>query len=264
MRRSMRRPPDDSTEKSLLAGSAHGFGPAVVPALTIVWHPDLERVGEVCPLSLGAGERVELARLAPLFCPAGRRRRAGGWSTSTSADRRRRCGLRWIRAGQLQLLPGETEVPTEVDGVALDRPSTITPSELDGGVILLVARRIVLCLHRTPLPIVRGPQLGLVGGGEGMERVRQLVRRVADLQVPVLVRGETGSGKEMVARALVESGAAGGRAAGVGEHGGRLADHRGGRAVRARKGGLHGGHHRPGRLLRQTPRAGLCSWTRSG
>jgi DNA-binding NtrC family response regulator len=44
----------------------------------------------------------------------------------------------------------------------------------------------------------------LVGSSPAMERVRRLVARVADAACAVLIRGETGSGKEMVARALHE------------------------------------------------------------
>jgi two-component system response regulator HydG len=44
----------------------------------------------------------------------------------------------------------------------------------------------------------------LVGSSPAMERVRRLVARVADANCAVLIRGETGSGKEMVARALHE------------------------------------------------------------
>ena len=81
----------------------------------------------------------------------------------------------------------------------------IEPAEIDAGVVITLARRIVLCLHRVQLPLVRGAPLGLIGHGDGIEKVRQLIRRVADLDVPVLLRGETGSGKEMVARALVQA-----------------------------------------------------------
>lgn len=46
----------------------------------------------------------------------------------------------------------------------------------------------------------------LLGSSASMERVRRLVTRLADADAPVLIRGETGSGKEMVARAIHHSG----------------------------------------------------------
>ena len=42
----------------------------------------------------------------------------------------------------------------------------------------------------------------IVGTSRAMENVRHLVRRVADANATVLVQGETGTGKELVARAL--------------------------------------------------------------
>ena len=51
----------------------------------------------------------------------------------------------------------------------------------------------------------------LVGGSAGLEQVRRLVARVAASDAAVLIRGETGTGKELVARAIHEgSGRAGG------------------------------------------------------
>jgi two-component system nitrogen regulation response regulator GlnG len=81
---------------------------------------------------------------------------------------------------------------------------TITPAELAGGVVFAIGR-VALCLHLVTLPLERGPALGLVGSGQNLEQVRQQIRRVADLDVPVLIRGETGTGKELVARAIVAS-----------------------------------------------------------
>jgi len=46
----------------------------------------------------------------------------------------------------------------------------------------------------------------LVGSSPAMARVRRLTERLADADAPVLIRGETGTGKELVARALHESG----------------------------------------------------------
>ena len=51
-----------------------------------------------------------------------------------------------------------------------------------------------------------GGDTGEIGGSsEGIHRVRELIAQVADLDVPVLVTGEAGTGKELVARALHRS-----------------------------------------------------------
>src|SRR5689334_20003994 len=49
---------------------------------------------------------------------------------------------------------------------------------------------------------VQDPTRRLVGVSAGMERVRTLIRRFGPLDVPVLITGETGTGKELVAKAL--------------------------------------------------------------
>jgi DNA-binding NtrC family response regulator len=45
-------------------------------------------------------------------------------------------------------------------------------------------------------------ELGLVGSSDAMRKLRRDIRRLAPLPAPVLVTGETGTGKEVVARAL--------------------------------------------------------------
>jgi len=47
---------------------------------------------------------------------------------------------------------------------------------------------------------------GLIGTSPLIEHVSQLIRLVADLDVPVFIQGETGTGKELIARAIHNSG----------------------------------------------------------
>jgi DNA-binding NtrC family response regulator len=47
---------------------------------------------------------------------------------------------------------------------------------------------------------------GLVGGSEALQKVYNAIQAVADSNASVVIRGESGVGKELVARAIVESG----------------------------------------------------------
>jgi DNA-binding NtrC family response regulator len=45
-------------------------------------------------------------------------------------------------------------------------------------------------------------RMGIIGHSEPMQKVYELVERIASLEVPVLLQGETGTGKELFARAI--------------------------------------------------------------
>ena len=178
-----------------------GDPPALVPALTIVSHPFSHRVGERFVLdAVAAGREVSLSRNAPDFVRPGR---VSGVPLDDPFVSQQ--PIRFVpgRDGGVQMRVGRSGTPVFA-GSLVTHGATFSQDELVHGVPLELAARVVLLLHvvdRTVGEDVADP-LGMVGGSAGIRRVRVAVGRVADLAVPVLIRGEPGTGKELVARAI--------------------------------------------------------------
>jgi two-component system nitrogen regulation response regulator GlnG len=162
-------------------------------AITIVWHPDLGRVGTTA--ALGRAGKLEVSRRTPPFDPA----------TDVSLSR---APFLVVRASgrAAELVPTSTSTVVELDGRPLLESRLLSEDELRAGVILVLGGAIVVCLHFARSPALRGPPLGIVGGGDAIEGVRRQIVKVADLDVSVLIRGESGTGKELVARAIATAG----------------------------------------------------------
>jgi two-component system nitrogen regulation response regulator GlnG len=182
--------------------------PAVrtVPTLTVVAHPQLQRVGDRLLLEtlVTEGTLVALSRNAPDFS------RPGGLLALPLGDpfiSRTPVQLEPAPDGGVRLHVPEDATQVRVATELLVGRREFSREEVAAGVPLAFAERVVLLLHLTSPTQGPDPEgLGLVGQGEGIRQVREDIARVADLNVPVLVRGETGTGKELVARAIHERG----------------------------------------------------------
>jgi two-component system nitrogen regulation response regulator GlnG len=176
-----------------------------LPALTILFHPDARRVGELASLGdLGGGRVALLSRNEPGFAAPG------------SADLRPLGDLHLSRS-PLRFAPGRepgsyrldvagSRTRLAIDGVWVPEGRELSAAEVQRGVVLELAERVVLFLHTVPaLPFTAPPSPGLIGESEVIVRLRNEIRRVADLNLPVLIRGETGTGKELAARAIHEA-----------------------------------------------------------
>jgi two-component system nitrogen regulation response regulator GlnG len=182
--------------------------PAVrgAPALTVVAHPQLSRVGDRLLLdSLVTARRpVALSRNAPDFSPPG-----GLLALPLGDPFISRTPLHFEPGprGGVRLVVPEDSTPVRVASEPITGGWEFSPEEVAAGVPLVLAERVVLLLHQaSTAPRDGADDLGIVGQGEGIQLVRENVSRVADLDVPVLIRGETGTGKELVARAIHERG----------------------------------------------------------
>ena len=191
---------------STAAGSFLTRTPASLPgqrlAATLLCHPDLSRVGERAWLgAVGSPHPLHLSRLQPRFCqPAGGDPPAG----APLADRflsREGLRLSWREDG-LEIDPAGNPHPLRLNGFSCDGKTLVETAALGPGAVLEIADRVAILLQVVEPSGERPPEFGLVGESEPILELRRRVQRFGPTPWPVLLRGETGTGKELVARAL--------------------------------------------------------------
>jgi DNA-binding NtrC family response regulator len=98
------------------------------------------------------------------------------------------------------MISGFGTIDSAVDALQLGADDFLTkPVDPD-----LLSRRVAELLERRPLPdrVAEGSPGGIVGESPAMAKVFEAIRQVAPTETTVLVFGETGTGKELVAHAL--------------------------------------------------------------
>jgi len=180
--------------------------PPRVPGLVILWHPDPYRVGEQVPLpELTLGEMVHLSRLEPEFLPPGKKMELRPLAEA-HVSRKPLLLIPGAEAGSVTLERAGSRTRVTVGEEPVDASRHFSAAEVERGVVLVLVRRIVLLLHPVEWLPVSVPHFVLVGESAATLRLRQEIRTAAELEVPVLLSGETGTGKELVARAIHDAG----------------------------------------------------------
>lgn len=178
----------------------------MVPGLTILGHADPGRIGERCALRtlLSSSQPIALSRAEPDFT------QPHDEVETPLADPYLSRGPLYLastRGGGVEVRCDETRTTVVANGTPLTGIGEFSAEELARGIVLLLADRVTLLLHLLdPLPEPDLPHFGLVGESAPMVHLRQEIQQVADLDVPVLLQGDTGTGKELAAQAIHSAG----------------------------------------------------------
>ncbi|MFT7579271.1 MAG: two-component system nitrogen regulation response regulator GlnG [Myxococcota bacterium] len=169
-----------------------------VPTLTVLAHPQASRVGDTAVLPT-AGP-IAVSRKEPGFNSVVGMRRP----LTTPLLSRSPVTLLRHRTG-MQIDVRGTSTPVRVDGASVANTLAVETADIDRGVVLEFGDHIVLLLHRRQAraaPMVTDDDFGPIGDSDGIRNIRQRIEAHASGDDSVLIRGETGSGKALVAAAL--------------------------------------------------------------
>jgi len=173
--------------------------------VTIVFHPDPRRIGERWLVPERSSRALVLGRQQPLF------------SFGTEGDAqplndphvsRQALSLAFSDDG-VSIAPLPDACRCRVDGSWISTARSFDRAALCRGMALQLAHSVVLLLREQPVPPESSARAlevaagtALCGSSFYMQSLRQQIARIAETGLDVLIRGETGSGKELVARAL--------------------------------------------------------------
>ena len=168
--------------------------------LSILCHPDLARIGHRAPLfDPGQSGELQLSRSEPLFRSA---QGAEAAPLSTQRVSRLPVTLDVQDNGEVRFRAASGG-ELWVDGVRVERELRCDAERVERGLRVQLGKYVLLELAlQDSAPLGRPVLPELIGQSPAMRELKDEIARVSDLELSVLLRGESGVGKELVAAAL--------------------------------------------------------------
>lgn len=174
-------------------------GERLTIGLTLLCHPDANRVGQISVLfSAELGGSRKLSRLEPEFRHLGQ---TAGEPPATALMSRKALVIRTTAEGRIRLEKEDASLQVAVEGELLEQAREFDKAALARGLALEIGSAVLVLLHFVAT-VPHTAHSSLLGESLAIRRVREEIARVADAPVSVLIRGATGTGKELAARAI--------------------------------------------------------------
>ena len=190
----------DTLAESLRASAENIAANASVLSLGVIWHNNFDLIGATAPLRFDASGRVAVSRLSPVFTLQDDKAPAPLQDQHIS---RSPLMIERLSENEFSFTPPNSAMAVYINGREIRERTTARFDALGEEIILTLANSAVLCIFNAPARQTSGAEdYGLTGVSKTIANIREAIRCVANVNVPALIRGETGTGKELVAQAI--------------------------------------------------------------
>lgn len=191
----------ETIDESHRSGADRRALDASIVSLGVIWHPDPSMVGAIAPLQFDSSACALVSRLAPRFA------KPADAASDALGDRhlsRKPVMIERVSAHDFAVTPPDSKMGVWVNGERLAARRVFSLETLGRDIIINLGNYVVLSLfYSAPVQLAHDrDDYGLTGVSREIVLVRDAIARVADTPLAVLIRGETGAGKELIASAI--------------------------------------------------------------